>query len=92
MCNYCSCENYLKCSIVGNIPLGFCCDKCDYYNGDQACLRSKMNVIKKIPPKLRGESPQKGILPKAFCKKSHNRFSVRDIEIAKELANEEELI
>ncbi len=91
MCNRCDCEAYLKCSIVGTIPIGFCCDKCLYYNGDEACFRSKMNVIKKIPPKLRGESEKKAILPKAFCQKSHNKVSQYQT-IAKELASEEELI
>lgn len=92
MCNRCDCEAYLKCSIVGTIPIGFCCDKCLYYNGDKACFRSKMNVVKKIPPKLRSDSERKTILPKAFCQKSKNRFSVNQLDIAKELANEEELI
>lgn len=48
MCNYCECENSDKCSIVGNIPLGFCCPKCIYYTGDHACLNSKMRTQEKI--------------------------------------------
>ena len=44
MCNECRCDDYEKCSIVGNIPLGFCCPKCDFYNGEHTCLRAKMKL------------------------------------------------
>lgn len=48
MCNYCECENYDKCSIVGHIPLGFCCPKCIHYTGEHTCLNSKIRTQEKI--------------------------------------------
>ena len=51
MCNYCECENYELCSIVGNIPLGFCCPKCAHYNGEHTCLHSKMKTEQSITAK-----------------------------------------
>ena len=29
MCNFCECDNIEQCSIVGKIPIGFCCENCD---------------------------------------------------------------
>ncbi|MFX1340083.1 MAG: hypothetical protein ACFFDK_15840 [Promethearchaeota archaeon] len=48
MCNYCECENMDKCSIVGNIPLGFCCPKCKFYTGAHTCLNSRIRTQDKI--------------------------------------------
>jgi hypothetical protein len=65
MCNYCECENYDKCSIVGHIPLGFCCPKCNFYDGEHSCLNSKMKTqdrIKSITDKIEA-------LRNAFAKK-----------------------
>jgi hypothetical protein len=44
MCNECDCDNYEMCSIVGNIPIGFCCPNCRYYSGESACERSKIKI------------------------------------------------
>jgi hypothetical protein len=44
MCNDCECDNYEKCSIVGNIPLGFCCPECKFYEGENSCLKSKIKM------------------------------------------------
>lgn len=41
MCNNCYCENYEKCSIVGYMPIGFCCSKCTLYDESHICLATK---------------------------------------------------
>lgn len=41
MCNSCNCDNYDKCSIVGYMPIGFCCSKCDLYDEHKTCLNTK---------------------------------------------------
>ena len=37
MCKECSCDNYEKCSIVGFMPMGFCCENCILGNNEDAC-------------------------------------------------------
>ncbi len=41
MCNNCNCDNYDKCSIVGFMPIGFCCSNCYLYNEEHTCLKTK---------------------------------------------------
>jgi len=41
MCNSCNCDNYDKCSIVGYMPVGFCCSKCYLYDEHHTCLNTK---------------------------------------------------
>jgi len=41
MCNNCNCDNYDKCSIVGYMPVGFCCSHCYLYNEQHTCLNTK---------------------------------------------------
>ncbi len=41
MCNNCNCEAYDQCSIVGYMPVGFCCTKCYLYNEQHTCLESR---------------------------------------------------
>lgn len=41
MCNNCNCDNYEQCSIVGYMPVGFCCSKCDLYDEAHTCLKTK---------------------------------------------------
>ena len=41
MCNNCNCGNYELCSIVGNMPVGFCCSKCELYNKEHTCMKMK---------------------------------------------------
>jgi len=41
MCNNCNCENYDKCSIIGFMPIGFCCSKCYLYDVSHTCLNTK---------------------------------------------------
>ncbi len=40
MCNSCNCESYDQCSIVGYMPVGFCCTKCYLFNEQHTCLES----------------------------------------------------
>lgn len=44
MCNNCYCENYLKCSIAGSTPVGFCCPLCVYYDEEKQCLNNNFEV------------------------------------------------
>ena len=37
MCKQCSCYNYEKCSIVGFIPVGFCCELCILFSNENVC-------------------------------------------------------
>ncbi len=66
MCNYCECEEIDKCSIIGSMPLGFCCPKCINYNEAHTCINYKMRTqdkIKSISEKieaLRGAMSEKG--------------------------------
>ena len=41
MCNNCNCDSYDLCSIVGHMPVGFCCSKCELYDEARTCLRMK---------------------------------------------------
>ena len=41
MCNNCNCEAYDRCSIVGYMPVGFCCSKCQLYDEQHTCLNTK---------------------------------------------------
>ena len=41
VCNNCNCENYEQCSIVGYMPIGFCCSKCVLYDEKHTCLNMK---------------------------------------------------
>ncbi len=51
MCNSCNCDGYDQCSIVGYMPVGFCCTKCYLYNEAQTCLKSNVKEkVSKIEP------------------------------------------
>ncbi|MFX1314548.1 MAG: hypothetical protein ACFE9T_01690 [Promethearchaeota archaeon] len=41
MCNNCNCDAFDKCSIVGYMPVGFCCSNCVLYDEAHTCLTSK---------------------------------------------------
>ena len=43
MCNSCNCDAYDRCSIVGYMPVGFCCSKCVLYEEKYTCLKTKAN-------------------------------------------------
>lgn len=51
MCNSCNCDGYDQCSVVGYMPVGFCCTKCYLYNEMQTCLKtSTKEKVSKIEP------------------------------------------
>ncbi len=75
MCNNCDCENYDLCSIVGSIPVGFCCPKCNFYNEDKTCKRLKV-VKLSIPDKI--ETP---VFGKTFCMKQGHHNTKTDIDL-----------
>ncbi|TXT59419.1 MAG: hypothetical protein BAJALOKI2v1_210020 [Promethearchaeota archaeon] len=39
MCNNCNCDFYDRCSIVGYLPIGHCCENCDLYDESHTCLK-----------------------------------------------------
>ncbi len=41
MCNNCNCDAFDQCSIVGYMPVGFCCSKCVLYDQVHTCLSFK---------------------------------------------------
>ena len=78
MCNNCECDNYDKCSIVGNIPLGFCCPKCNFYNEEHTCLNSKM----KTQDKIKALTQKMDMLRNAFEKKDSEE-KIKEEELQK---------
>ena len=40
MCHNCNCEFFDRCSIVGYMPVGFCCENCYLYDEHHTCLKS----------------------------------------------------
>lgn len=59
MCNNCNCDNYDQCSIVGFMPIGFCCSKCYLYDENHTCLHTetkrKMPISEEYKVKLEEE-------------------------------------
>jgi len=43
MCKNCNCDFFDRCSIVGYMPVGFCCENCYLYDKYKTCLKSKTN-------------------------------------------------
>lgn len=41
MCQNCNCDFFDRCSIVGYMPIGFCCENCNLYDAYTTCLKSK---------------------------------------------------
>ena len=41
MCKNCNCDFFDRCSIVGYMPVGFCCENCFLYDEYTTCLKSK---------------------------------------------------
>ena len=41
MCKNCNCDHFDRCSIVGYMPVGFCCEGCILYDEYTTCLKSK---------------------------------------------------
>ena len=44
MCQNCNCDFFEKCSIVGYMPIGFCCENCFLYDKHHTCLETKSKV------------------------------------------------
>jgi len=44
MCQNCNCDFFEKCSIVGFMPVGFCCENCYLYDVYHTCLKSKTKI------------------------------------------------
>ena len=78
MCNKCECDNIDKCSIVGNIPLGFCCPKCNFYNEDHTCLNFKV----KTQEKIKAMTQKIDMLRNAFEKKDSDE-KIKEEELQK---------
>ncbi|MBY8981410.1 MAG: hypothetical protein KGD57_00545 [Candidatus Lokiarchaeota archaeon] len=45
MCNHCECENEEKCSIIGNLPIGFCCEKCIHHEEHNKCSHYQLETL-----------------------------------------------
>ena len=52
MCKNCNCDFFDRCSIVGYMPVGFCCENCFLYDesktGSQAEVEEKTDILGKI--------------------------------------------
>jgi hypothetical protein len=44
MCNTCSCENEVKCSVVGTVSIGFCCPMCVQHEETHECIKEKVGI------------------------------------------------
>jgi hypothetical protein len=53
VCNNCNCENYDQCSIVGYMPIGFCCSKCVLYDEEHTCLSTKTKRVSEKSVRLK---------------------------------------
>ena len=48
MCQNCNCDFFDRCSIVGYMPIGFCCENCFLYDKSTTCLKSKSKSKEEI--------------------------------------------
>ena len=53
MCKNCDCDNYEKCSIVGYMPIGFCCSLCNQYIELQPCVHEEIKIAKTLEGKVK---------------------------------------
>lgn len=85
MCNSCNCDGYDQCSIVGYMPIGFCCTKCYLYDEKLTCLKSqlkeKASKIRPVSAKIEG-----GVL-KVVVKKDEKEVPLV-IDLDKQLGSE----
>ncbi len=51
MCQNCNCDFFDRCSIVGYMPIGFCCENCYLYDELVTCLKSKSDTTKETEHK-----------------------------------------
>ena len=90
MCNNCNCDDYDKCSIVGYMPIGFCCEKCILYDAMHTCLKAQSTVKKalKLPMDLEPISTSiEGGLLKVVIKQKGKEIPLY-IDIKKQLESE----
>ena len=52
MCQNCNCDFFDRCSIVGYMPIGFCCENCYLYDKYTTCLKSKTKSEEGKEPKI----------------------------------------
>ena len=48
MCQNCNCDFFDRCSIVGYMPIGFCCESCFLHDTHTTCLKSKSKSKEEI--------------------------------------------
>ncbi|MHA2266869.1 MAG: hypothetical protein ACXAB8_03650 [Promethearchaeota archaeon] len=51
MCKNCNCDFFDRCSIVGYMPVGFCCENCFLHDEYTTCLKSNSTDQVKIEEK-----------------------------------------
>jgi len=51
MCQNCNCDFFDRCSIVGYMPVGFCCENCYLYDEYNTCLKSKTHSKAEVEEK-----------------------------------------
>ena len=71
MCNKCDCENYDRCSIMGTLPIDFCCSMCFHYSTTEKCESSSTSVVER----------SFSVLPKSFCLKAKESARFEEIEL-----------
>jgi hypothetical protein len=93
MCNSCSCENNLKCSIKGFQPTGWCCEHCNHYSLTVVCETQSIEL--KLPKERKGyclgcQKSEVGLTwiylktQKGFCKQcisQYDKLKLLDIVI-----------
>ena len=52
MCQNCNCDFFDRCSIVGYMPIGFCCENCYLYDEYRTCLKSKTKGEEEKEPRI----------------------------------------
>jgi len=52
MCQNCNCDFFDRCSIVGYMPIGFCCENCYLYDKYRTCLNSKTKGEEEKEPRI----------------------------------------
>ncbi|MFX1377415.1 MAG: hypothetical protein ACFFA0_16575 [Promethearchaeota archaeon] len=50
MCQNCNCDFFDRCSIVGYMPIGFCCENCYLYDKNATCLKSQSKIEQEKKP------------------------------------------
>ena len=65
MCNNCNCDAYSICSIVGHLPIGFCCSKCNLYDEKRICLKTQTK--RKADVSVAMEELEKDLEPISTC-------------------------